>query len=99
MRSSTATIRPGSNLSLPWATLAGLNAILVGIGLARFAYTPLIPAVIGAGWFAPSQAAYLGAANLAGYLAGALFARRMAARRPAATVLRAMMLLATAGFF
>lgn len=99
MQSSIAAVRPSSNLNLPWATLAGLNAILVGIGLARFAYSPLIPAVIGAGWFAPSQAAYLGAANLAGYLAGALLARRMAARRPAATVLRAMMLLATAGFF
>jgi hypothetical protein len=27
------------------ATLAGLCASLVGIGLARFAYTPLLPAV------------------------------------------------------
>jgi predicted MFS family arabinose efflux permease len=81
------------------ATLAALNAKLVGIGLARFAYTPLIPAIIGAGWFAPSQAAYLGAANLAGYLVGALLARQMTQIRPAATVLRTMMLLATASFF
>ncbi len=81
------------------AVLAGLCAVLVGIGLARFAYTPLIPALIEAGWFAPSQAAYLGAANLAGYLAGALLAQRMAASATAPTVLRAMMLLATATFF
>lgn len=47
----------------PWrGTLAGLCATLVGIGLARFAYTPLIPPLITEGWFAPSQAAYLGAA-------------------------------------
>lgn len=46
------------------AVLAGMAASLVGIGLARFAYTPLIPVVIGAGWFGPGEAAYLGAANL-----------------------------------
>ena len=42
---------------------------------------------------------YLGAANLAGYLAGALAARPLAAWQPPATVLRAMMLLGTAAFF
>ena len=31
----------------PWrGTLAGLCATLVGIGLARFAYTPLVPPLI-----------------------------------------------------
>jgi predicted MFS family arabinose efflux permease len=81
------------------AILAGLCATLVGIGLARFAYTPLIPALIAEQWFTPSAAAYLGAANLAGYLAGALLGRAMAARMSAAAVLRAMLLLATAAFF
>src|SRR5437868_13482830 len=78
---------------------AGLCANLVGIGLARFAYTPLIPALIAAQWLPPAQAVYLGAANLAGYLAGALLARRMTAPGWTAIVLRAMMLLATAAFF
>lgn len=82
-----------------WATLAGFCASLVGIGLARFAYTPLLPAIVGAHWFAASVAAYLGAANLAGYLAGALLGRPIAARVPIAFTLRAMMLLATAAFF
>jgi hypothetical protein len=81
------------------ATVAGLCASLVGIGLARFAYTPLIPALISAGWFNPAQAAYLGAANLTGYLAGALLARRTAASVPTATLLRSMMLVETAAFF
>ncbi len=85
--------------SLWRATLAGLSATLVGIGLARFAYTPLIPALIAAQWFAPSAAAYLGAANLAGYLAGALLARPLARRAGAVTALRANMVLAVAGFF
>ena len=81
------------------ATLAGFCACLVGIGLARFAYTPLLPAIIDAGWFAAAAAAYLGAANLAGYLAGALLARPMAAHVPGPVLLRAMMLLASAMFF
>ena len=42
---------------------------------------------------------YLGAANLAGYLAGALVASPLAARFPASSLLRAMMLLASAAFF
>jgi MFS family permease len=58
-----------------------------------------LPAIIGAHWFAPSDAAYLGAANLAGYLAGALLGRPLAARLPAPMLLRALMLLATAAFF
>jgi MFS family permease len=81
------------------ATLSGLCANLVGVGLARFAYTPIIPVLIAAQWFVPSQAAYLGAANLAGYLAGALLARPLVARYAPAAVLRAVMLLTAASFF
>ena len=81
------------------ATFAALSANLVGIGLARFGYTPLIPALIAAGWFAPSAAVYLGAANLAGYLAGALGARAIAARTGASALLRGSMLLTGASLF
>jgi uncharacterized MFS-type transporter YbfB len=86
-------------VSVGRATLAGLCASLAGIGLARFAYTALMPALVAEQWFPAPQAAYLGAANLAGYLAGALAAPRIAGATPAAVVLRAMMLLATASFF
>lgn len=81
------------------ATLAGLSASLVGIGLARFAYTPLLPVLITAGWFPASQAAYLGAANLAGYLGGALCARPLARWGGAPRALRGMMTLVTVAFF
>src|SRR5439155_24891276 len=81
------------------ATIAALCANLVGIGLARFGYTPLIPALVAAGWFEPSAAVYLGAANLAGYLAGALGARWLAARTGAATTLRMAMALTAASPF
>ncbi|MCC8974529.1 YbfB/YjiJ family MFS transporter [Bradyrhizobium sp. Cham227] len=73
---------------------AGLCASLVGLGLARFAYTPLIPALIAAKWFTPAEAVYLGAANLAGYLAGALLARDLGARIGSVWALRGMMVLA-----
>lgn len=77
---------------------AGLCASLVGIGLARFAYTPLIPSLIEAQWFSASAVVYLGAANLAGYLVGALIGRPLAARHSSASVLRAMMLLVSLAF-
>jgi MFS family permease len=89
----------GKDARAAQAVLSGLCASLVGIGLARFAYTPLLPVLIAEQWFQPSQAAYLGAANLAGYLVGALLARPMASPAGAAAVLRGMMLLATATFF
>lgn len=82
--------------SAVWLTLAGLCASLLGIGLARFAYTPLLPAIVQAQWFDAADAAYLGAANLAGYLAGALLATPLAARFRAAMILRLMMLAVVA---
>lgn len=81
------------------AILAGLCASLVGIGLARFAYTPLIPPLIDAHWFAPRDVVFLGAANLLGYLAGALAGRPLAARIGARRTLQAMMALASVAFF
>lgn len=92
--------RPGSSSRTTWRyAVAGLSASLVGLGLARFSYTPLIPALIAAEWFSASDVVYLGAANLAGYLAGALAARALATRIGAVRALRAMMLLATVSFF
>jgi len=58
----------------------GFLATLDGVGLCRFAYTPLIPFMITAGVVSASAAAYLGAANLAGYLVGAAVAAPLAAR-------------------
>jgi MFS family permease len=78
---------------------AGLCASLVSIGLARFAYTPLLPALIQAHWFATSDVVYLGAANLMGYLIGAIAGRPLARRLTNAHTLRVMMLLVTAAFF
>ena len=91
--------RAVASVNASWAILAGFCASLVGIGLARFAYSPLLPAIIGAHWFGASVAAYLGAANLAGYLAGALLGRPVAGRIGNVATLRIMMSLATLAFF
>ena len=62
------------------ALMTGIMATLAAIGIARFAYTPLLPAIIQEGWFTASQGAYLGAANLLGYFIGALAAHSLSER-------------------
>lgn len=60
---------PRSLLSL---ILIGAGATFAGLGLGRFAYATLLPQLIESGWFSAAQASYIGAANLLGYLLGAL---------------------------
>jgi predicted MFS family arabinose efflux permease len=55
-------------------SFVGLAGGLIGVGICRFAYTPLVPVMIGEGWITAVQAGYLGAINFAGYFAGALLA-------------------------
>jgi predicted MFS family arabinose efflux permease len=85
--------------SITGAVTAGLCSSLVGIGLSRFAFSPLIPPLVSEHWFAASQAAYLGAANLTGYVIGALISLDLARAIPLRPLLRAMMLVVTASFF
>jgi predicted MFS family arabinose efflux permease len=95
MHSTSPT--PHNAIWLP--IFAGLCASLVSIGLARFAYTPLIPSLIQAHWFSASDVVYLGAANLVGYLIGALIGRPLAQRTSNSTALRLMMFAVTLSFF
>jgi MFS family permease len=55
--------------------LAGAAATAAGNGLARFAFVPLFPAMVGAGWVDGGQAGALGASTLLGYLIGVLAGR------------------------
>ena len=80
------------------AAIAGLAALLLGIGLSRFAFTPLIPALVDAHWFTAAQAGYLGATNLAGYLLGATIARHATRHVPAIALIKAAMIVAAASF-
>ncbi|MGO4379162.1 YbfB/YjiJ family MFS transporter [Pseudoduganella sp. RAF53_2] len=88
-----------SSPSVGRSIFAALCASLVGIGLARFAYTPLIPPLIEAHWFAANDVLYLGAANLVGYLVGAVGGRPLASRLSARRTLQWMMALAALAFF
>jgi predicted MFS family arabinose efflux permease len=97
---SNSATEPAPLSAAAWyATIAGLCGSLVAIGLARFAYTPLIPPLIGAHWFSAGDTVTLGAANFAGYLAGALLGRPLAAGLGNRQALRLLMVAATAAFF
>ncbi|MDB5370240.1 MAG: transporter, partial [Roseomonas sp.] len=62
------------------ASVAGAAALLAGIGLARFGYVPLFPAMVAAGWVGGGGAGMLGACNFTGYLLGALGGRQLGRR-------------------
>ncbi|MBS62117.1 YbfB/YjiJ family MFS transporter [Salinisphaera sp.] len=79
--------------------LAGGVCTLLGVGLARFAYTPLIPALVEADWFSPHAAAYLGAINLLGYLIGAATAHRATLVWGVHTVLAACLAITVASLY
>jgi predicted MFS family arabinose efflux permease len=57
------------------AAFSGLLAMLASIGIARFGYAPLVPALVAAHWVSAPAAFWLGASNLLGYLIGAAVMR------------------------
>lgn len=67
--------------------LAGAAATASGNGLARFAYVPLFPAMVSAGWVTGGEAGALGALTLVGSLIGTLGGRRVALRTSVPTLL------------
>lgn len=94
-----SSVGPRAATTQAWQyVLAGFAASLASIGLARFAYAPLVPALIQAHWFTSSSVVFLGAANLTGYLVGALIGQPLARRFSSMQVLRAMMVLVTLAF-
>ncbi len=63
------------------AAIAGLAALALGMGIGRFAYTPLLPALITENGLSIEAAGYIASANFAGYLAGALASLKVPARQ------------------
>jgi MFS family permease len=78
------------------AIAAGMCATLLGVGLQRFAYSPLLPAMVHQSWLTGAQAGTLGAVNFAGYLIGAAIAPSVGRRVGLAAALRLGMVGATA---
>lgn len=58
--------------------LGGLLSLAVSMGVGRFAFTPVLPLMVGEGLLTVAQGSWLAAANYAGYLLGALLAARLA---------------------
>jgi len=80
------------------ATAAAMGAVLVGVGLARSAFAPLQPALVADHWFTGRDATLLAAANLGGYLVGALIGAPLARRFPVTAILRTLMILVGLSF-
>ncbi|HTQ70830.1 MAG TPA: YbfB/YjiJ family MFS transporter [Acidocella sp.] len=57
------------------AAFSGLLAMFVSIGVARFGFAPLVPALAKAHWYSAAGAFWFGTVNLAGYFFGAAAAR------------------------
>ena len=74
---------------------AALATSLVTVGLVRFAYTPLLPALIHDSGFSERSLIALSSAGLVGFLLGALSGRSLAARFSSSHVLNAMNLSAS----
>ncbi|SCA56155.1 putative Major facilitator superfamily MFS_1 [Candidatus Terasakiella magnetica] len=68
-------------MSQPIATwkliCAGISSLILVMGIARFALTPLLPAMQAATGLGDDGAGFLAASNYAGYLSGALLASRL----------------------
>lgn len=79
--------------------LRGTAATFIGIGLARFAFVPLFPAMVAAGWVDGQGAALLGAMALTGYLAGALSGLSLGLRLGVPAALDAGAALVVLSFF
>lgn len=75
MSGSTAPLsaagESGGRLPFP-ALAAGFLALAVAIGIGRFVYTPILPAMADGLGLTRAQTGLIGSANFAGYLAGAL---------------------------
>ena len=76
-----------SSLSIAAMCAIAMTALAVAMGIGRFAFTPLLPLMVGDGALAPSASTWLAASNYLGYLAGALTASRLGLSLP--TLMRA----------
>ena len=71
MEDAFSLLRP----TRPWQVLcAGIAALVLTVGLARFAYTPLLPLMQAQAGLSESLGGWLATVNYAGYMTGALLA-------------------------
>jgi predicted MFS family arabinose efflux permease len=76
-----------------YRTFSCMLAMLIGVGLVRYAYSPLIPSMLGQHWITAGQAGYLGTVNFVGNLAGALLCAPLVRRFSATGVCRVSLVI------
>lgn len=76
--------------------LAGIFSQLLCVGVARFAYTPLLPVMQGGGLLSDAEGGWLAAFNYAGYMLGAVLAASTGSLQMKDRLYRAGLLLAVA---
>lgn len=89
-----------SRFPIMHAAVSGLLAMFVSIGVARFGFAPLVPALAKAHWYSAAGAFWLGTTNLAGYFVGAAVMRawkRPFAAKPAILLFMGLTALSTLG--
>ena len=73
--------------------LGGGGGMFIGIGLGRFSYTAMVPALIASGELSALEAGRVGALNIAGFALGALLSVPLSSRLSAFRVLAAAAIL------
>ena len=71
-------------------------AMLASIGLVRYAYSPLVPSMIGHDWISNAQVGYLGTVNFIGNVLGAVLCGWLSRRFSGGVVIRAALVLGLA---
>lgn len=69
---------PASSTLRPWQVIcAGISALVLSVGIARFAYTPLLPLMRVDAGLSPAMGGWLATFNYVGYLLGTLLVARV----------------------
>lgn len=77
--------------------LGGAGGMFAAMGLGRFSYAAMVPALVEAGYVSSIEAGLVGTANLAGFFVGAVASVPLARRLGRGPVLRAALVVCLAG--